>query len=105
MNFAMVPATERDCKFIADFAAERATLCKAQMVRVGRLATAYQARMLRNELYVLAIAQSARLRPAQCTLVDRGKGKSHFGFALLERCHDRFIADLTLRRRLYGEAA
>ena len=71
MNFAMVPATERDRILIADFAAERTALCKTQMVRIGRLATAQQTWMLRNELDVLAIAQSTRLRPDQTTLVDQ----------------------------------
>src|SRR5580658_4373502 len=105
MNFAMVPAAERDRKLIADFAAERATLCKAQMVRIGWLATAHQARMLCNELYVLAIAQSTRLRPAQSTLVDRGEAKSQSGLTLLERCHDRSVAGLLLQGRLHGETA
>ena len=60
MDFAMMPATERHNKLIADLATERPWLGKAKMVRVGWHTTANQAGLLDDEPHVLAVAQSAR---------------------------------------------
>ncbi|MGB6288308.1 MAG: hypothetical protein WBG18_28425 [Xanthobacteraceae bacterium] len=48
MDFAVVAATERDRKFITDFAAECRGLRKAQMVSISRTSAADQAWLLCN---------------------------------------------------------
>ena len=50
MHFAMVGSAERHCKFVADFAAERPGLGEAQVMGVGRLPRAYQARLCGHKL-------------------------------------------------------
>ena len=56
----MMAAAERHRELIADLAAERPWLGKAQMVRIGGRATANQTGLLDDEPHVLAIANSAR---------------------------------------------
>lgn len=50
---AVVDATERYCELIARFAADRARLCVAQMVRIRGLAAAHQAGLLGHKSDVL----------------------------------------------------
>ena len=57
VEFAVVEATERNGKFVADPAAEGARLGKAQMVRIGRHTTAHKARLACYKLSVLLVAQ------------------------------------------------
>jgi hypothetical protein len=70
MNFTMVTAAERDGEFIADFAAECAALGEAQVVGVAGLAPTDQARLLRHEPDVLAVADAARFGEGEGGLVD-----------------------------------
>jgi hypothetical protein len=42
MDLAMMAAAERHCKFVADLAAKRPVLRKAQVMRIGWRATANQ---------------------------------------------------------------
>ena len=58
----MVPPTQRDGEFIADFACKRATLGKSQMVSIRRLSAADQARSFGDGSDLLAVANPARLR-------------------------------------------
>ena len=46
MNLTMVSATERDRELVADLAAERRCLGKAQMMSIGRTPAADEARLL-----------------------------------------------------------
>ena len=57
----MQPAN-RDRVFVADFAAKRARLGKANMMRLGRRAAADDARLGGDELAVLLIAQADSFR-------------------------------------------
>ena len=46
MQLSMVPTAERHCEFIADLQPDRARLCEAQMVRIGRLPSADKTRLV-----------------------------------------------------------
>src|ERR1700720_1280557 len=61
VNFAMVSPAQRHSELIADFAAERAVLRKAEMVGVAWLPPADQAGLLGNKAHMLAIANTPRL--------------------------------------------
>ena len=58
VKLAVVGAADRNGEFIADLAAERAKLGKAQMMGVGRRATAQQAGLAADELAVVLVAQA-----------------------------------------------
>lgn len=60
MHLAMMPATQRDDKFIADLASECPELGEAQMMRVRWAATADKAGLLGNIADMLAIADATR---------------------------------------------
>jgi hypothetical protein len=62
MNFAVMPAAERNRELITDPSSERAALSKSQVVRIGRTPAANQTRMSCDELHVLSIADSSRRR-------------------------------------------
>ena len=66
----MMPPTERDHEFIADLATERARLGKSEVVRIGRLAGAQQARLLRDIPQVRPVAVAARRRDREGALID-----------------------------------
>jgi len=55
MNLTMVSATERDRELVADLAAERRCLGKAQMMGIGGAAAADQARLLGYRLDVVTV--------------------------------------------------
>jgi hypothetical protein len=71
MNLAVVSTTQRDGELIADLAAQRSLLRKAQMVRIRWLSRANQARLLSDVPNVVSIAKPTDLRQAQHVLVDR----------------------------------
>jgi hypothetical protein len=48
MHFAMMSAAERDRKLIADLAAKRSPLRKAQVMGIGRTTAADQTRLFGN---------------------------------------------------------
>ena len=58
VELAMVEATERNGELVADPAAESARLSKAQMMRIGRHATAHEARFACDKPAVLLIPQT-----------------------------------------------
>ena len=70
MHAAMMCATERNCELIARLAAERAGLHKLQVMRIGRFATAQQARLLGDEPQVLLVAVALRRADREHALVD-----------------------------------
>ena len=62
MNLAMVSTTERDRELIADLAAERRYLGKAQMMGIGGAAAADQARLLGYRFDVITVTDSPGCR-------------------------------------------
>src|SRR5262245_55954108 len=70
MHRTMMPSTERHHEFIADLATERARLGKSEVVRIRRLATAQQTRLLRDIPQVRPVAIAARRRDREGALVD-----------------------------------
>ena len=62
MNLTMVSATERDRELVADLAAERRCLGKAQMMGIGGAPAADQARLLGYRLDVVAVTYQPRRR-------------------------------------------
>ena len=55
MNLTMVSATERDRELVADLAAERRCLGKAQVMGIGGAAAANKARLLGYRLDVVTV--------------------------------------------------
>src|SRR5262245_55329713 len=70
MDGAVMRAAERDGEFIARFAAQGAWLHVAQMMGIGRLAAADEARLLHDITKVLAAAIAPRGRNREDALVD-----------------------------------
>ena len=58
MELAMMDTTERHSKLIAHLAPERAWLRKANVMGITGCAAAHQARLPRDELAVLLVAQA-----------------------------------------------
>jgi hypothetical protein len=74
----MMKATNRDRVLIADFAAQRARLGKAKMMRIGWFAAAHHARPLGHELEVVLIAQAKGLeaeQPPVAAIEEIGTGR------------------------------
>jgi hypothetical protein len=55
MNLTMVSATQRDRELVADLAAQRRRLGKAQMMGIGGTAAANQARLLGYRFDVVTV--------------------------------------------------
>src|SRR5215472_10294333 len=70
MNLAMVPATERDRELVANLAAERRRLGKAQMMGIGGAAAADQARLLGYRLDVVTVTDPSSCRQRQDAFLD-----------------------------------
>jgi hypothetical protein len=68
VHLAMMAVTQRDRKFVADLAAERAALCESQVMGVRGLSAANEAGMLCNRLD--AITDAPRLGKRQRSLID-----------------------------------
>ena len=66
----MVRVAERDCELIADLAAERPVLRKAEVMRIRRLATANEASLRSHKPQVLAVPDAARLRQCRGSLIN-----------------------------------
>jgi hypothetical protein len=66
----MMPSTERDREFIADFAAERTGLGESEVVGVRGLAAAHEARLLGDIAKVLAVAIAPRGRDREDALIN-----------------------------------
>jgi hypothetical protein len=62
MYFAVMPPTERHSELVADLAAERRCLGKAQMVSIGGPTTTDQTRLLGNRFNVITVANASRRR-------------------------------------------
>ena len=70
VNLAMMSAAKGYREFVTDPSPKRATLCEAEMMGIGGLSTANQARVLGDEFDVISIANPARFRQGQYALVD-----------------------------------
>src|SRR5262249_48845454 len=70
MGRAVMRATERDRKFIACLAAERARLHTSDVMRIRRLAAAQQARLLHYKAKVVPVAIASRRRHREHALID-----------------------------------
>jgi hypothetical protein len=70
MNFAVMPAAQRDGKLITDFAAKRGALCGAQMMGIRRASAANKAWLFSNRFDVRAIANPTRRWERQDAFVN-----------------------------------
>ena len=70
MQLAVVEAAERHGVLIAHFAAHRARLSKAQMMRVGRLSTTDQTGLRGHELKMLSVAVTTFSSMSKYAFVD-----------------------------------
>ena len=70
MNFAVMPAAQRDRELITHPPSKCSGLRKSEVVRVGRTPAANQAGMSCHEFHMLSIADSPRLRTRRTTFVD-----------------------------------
>src|SRR5262245_20493825 len=70
MHRAVMRAAERDGKFIACFAAERARLHKSDVMRIRGLAAAQQAGLLHHKAKMVPVAIAARRRHRKHALID-----------------------------------
>lgn len=60
MHLAVMSSAQGDSKFVTDLAAKRRRLRKAQVMGVGRAATANETRLLGDGFDMLPIAESTR---------------------------------------------
>src|SRR5262249_26836168 len=70
MHRAVMRAAERDGKFIARFAAERARLHKSNVMRIRGFAATQQARLLHHKAKVVPVAIAAGRRHREYVLID-----------------------------------
>ena len=86
MQLAMVSAAQWDRELVADFAAERVRLRKAQMVSVAWLTSTDQAGLLGDKAHMLAIANTPRLGMHQDGFVDRLRRRRRLSFPVASIC-------------------
>ena len=72
MHIAVMLAAERDGELIADLAAERPRLSKADVVRLGWPGAAENARLRRDVPQMLLVTDASWLVQSQRALIDRG---------------------------------
>ena len=70
VKFAVMATAERHGELVADLAAERPALGKAQVMGVAGFAAADQAGLLGHKAHVVAIADAPRLRMGENGLID-----------------------------------
>ena len=71
MKFAMMSAAKRHGELVADLAAKRPALGKAQVMGVGRFAATDQTSLLCHKAHMVAIADAPRLGMGKNRFVDR----------------------------------
>ena len=71
MQLAVMATAERHGELVADLAAERPALGKAQVMGVGRFTAADQTSLLRHKAHMVAIADAPRLGMRENRFVDR----------------------------------
>ena len=72
----MMQPAERDREFVAGLQADSSRLRKAQVMGIGRRASANKARLAADEPEVVLVAQTLRLADGKNTLVDLGIGNT-----------------------------
>ena len=87
MNLAVMPATQRNCELIADFAAKCGWLRESEVVGICRASAANETSLLGDRLDMLAVANAPRHRQCQHAFVDNlgssfpaSFGQTAFGF-------------------------
>ena len=70
MDFPMMSSAKRDSELVADLAAERPALGKAQVMGVAGFAAADQTGLLRHKAHMVAIADAPRLGMRENRFVD-----------------------------------
>lgn len=85
MKLAVMAAAQRHCELIADLAAERPALGKAQMMGVAGSTTADQTSLLRHKAHMVAIADAPRLGTGENRFVDRAATWLPLWFLLVRR--------------------
>ena len=87
MNFAVMPAAQRNGELIADFAAECGALRKAQMMGIGRVPATNKAWLPSNRFNVLPVANAARRRKREDAFIDNAGCAPifHSRFGLMHR--------------------
>ena len=70
MKLAVMTTTERHGELVADLAAERPALGKAQVMGVGGFTAADQTSLLRHKAHMVAIADAPRLGMGENGLID-----------------------------------
>jgi hypothetical protein len=70
MQLPMVAAAERNSKFIADFQTKGPGLGEAQMMRIGRLASADKAWLRSNKPQIGFVAETFGFTNSQNALID-----------------------------------
>jgi hypothetical protein len=70
VNCAVMDAAEWNCEFITRLAAERSGLHESQVMRIGWLAAAKEARLLRHEAQVFLVAVASRGAQGEHALID-----------------------------------
>jgi hypothetical protein len=73
MEFAMMPAAQRNGELVADLAAERPALSEAQMMGVRRASPTDQTWLFSNIPDVVSVADAAWLGESKSTFVDRAR--------------------------------
>jgi hypothetical protein len=72
MQLPVMATAERDGELVADFHAERSRLRKAQVMWIGWLPSAHQARLGGDELQMRLVAQPLGFGQGEPALVDQG---------------------------------
>jgi hypothetical protein len=88
MDFAVMSTAQGDRELVTHLASKRSALCKSEVVRIGWTPAANQTRMSCDELHVLSIADSSRLRVnkiARFDIFDIGSSSRLRSFFLRRR--------------------
>lgn len=83
MKLAVMTAAQRHGELIADLAAERPALGKAQVMGVAGFTSADQTSLLRHKAHMLTIADAPRLGMGENRFVDESGTGFSFRFRLL----------------------
>ena len=104
MELAVMPPTHGDCKLVADLAAERSALCKAQVMGIRWVPRANQAGLLGHISYVVPVANSAWLRQCQYAFIDQVGARTFLRSVRIWRTWRRWLLSLLGRVGRIGGA-
>ena len=89
-----MPPTHGDCKLVADLAAERTVLCKAEVMGIRWLPCTNQAGLLGHISYVVPVANSAWLGQCQCAFIDQVEARTFLQPVRIPRTWCRWLVSL-----------